>query len=188
MTGDAWGCDTHRLPTAYKLFLAPRASGVGLSPFWLQPALLAPSPKAGGRGRRAIEGCQGYTGRLARILSTARRQARICAQASHFKGHFFCSEPGGPGEWVDVGDLGSSWARTLLPSVLNSVSSWPRLRPCSLRQHHPSPRRLIVGVRGSGGSHSVAVPPALHLLRPVLCRGPGLNGRASTVGRVRTRP
>lgn len=50
MTGDAWGCGHCACClTAYKLpFLAPRASGVGLRPLWLQPALLAPSPKAGG--------------------------------------------------------------------------------------------------------------------------------------------
>lgn len=97
MTGDAWGCGhLHRCLTAYKLpFLAPRASGGHFRPLASQPCWL--QALGLGRGRRAIEGCQGATQGDCQILSTAREagSASGAAQASHFKGHFFFAQSQG---------------------------------------------------------------------------------------------
>lgn len=82
----------------------------------------------------------------------------------------------------------ASWTLVIWPllqTVFNSVSSLAQTYDlCSMRQHHPSPRRLLAGVGGVGGSHGVAVPPASLSGDLLSAGGPGLNQTASIGGNV----
>lgn len=79
-----------------------------------------------------------------------------------------------------------SWTlvtRPLLPSIFDSVCSLAQTYDlCSVRQHHPSPSRLLGGV-GALGAHtgSLSLPPSL-LSRDLLSARP--EGQGSTNGQV----
>lgn len=156
--------------TACKLSsLAPRVGGADFGPLWPQPT---PTPAIEGKNRslrRTLAAAWGDSqdSQHSQEAAGGREGPWIIPSAPVLPNLQTSSGTSFAKRWVSTGrDRVRVVSRTLvtLPllwSVFDSVRSLPQTFDlCSVKQHHPSPRRLLAGVGGVRGSHRVALAPA----------------------------